>query len=91
MRTTRIKCYDEMDNIYYVLIYLLNWDSYDLKISTAPLTETRRERYDKIMEGWRKKEIASSDVTGELASWLINTDIENRKKFIDWIAAQHFR
>lgn len=79
------------DYIYYVLIYLFHWDIYDLKISTAPLSETRRERYDKIMEKWQRKEIASSDVTGELASWFINFDSDSRKKFINWVAENKFR
>ena len=77
------------DYIYYVLIYLFHWDIYDL--SSAPLTETGRERYEKIMEGWRKKEIASSDVTGELASWFLNLDSDSRKKFINWVAENKFR
>ncbi len=75
-----------MDSIYYLLQYLNNWDSYGPKIETAPLPESRRDKYNDIMAKYRSHEIGGRDVTCELTGWLANFDNESRHDFIDWVA-----
>ena len=75
-----------MDSIYYMLQYLNNWDAYDIRIDTAPLPETRREKYNGILAKYRNHEIDGRDVTCELTGWLANFDNESRRDFIDWVA-----
>lgn len=75
-----------MDSIYYLLLYLNNWDEYISKIELAPLPESRRDKYNEILDKYCKKEIDGRGVTCELAAWLANFDRESRRNFIDWVA-----
>lgn len=78
-------CGGEDMNAFYLLKYLCNWDAYGFHIDSAPLSESRRERYDAIMAKYRNHEIDGCGVTSELAGWLINFDRESRKDFMDWL------
>ena len=78
-------CGGEDMNAFYLLKYLCNWDAYGFHIDSAPLPETRRERYDAIMAKYRNHEIDGCGVTSELVGWLINFDRESRKDFMDWL------
>ena len=84
MRTTRIKCITFMDSMYYLLQFLNNWDYY--KVEMAPLPESRKEKYNAIMEKYNNNEIDGRDVTCELLGWLANFDQESRYDFICWVA-----
>lgn len=77
-----------MDSIYYLLQYLNNWDAYTSKIESAPLPESRRDKYNEIMAKYKNNEISGRDVTCELAAWLANFDRESRNDFMDWVACQ---
>ena len=74
------------DDAFYVLFYLNNWDFYGTYMDSAPLPESRKNKYNEIMDRFQHREIGGSGVTSELASWLINFDTNNRKKFLDWVA-----
>lgn len=75
-----------MDSIYYLLQYLNNWDAYDIKIESAPLPESRTNKYNEIMAKYRNNEISGRDVTCELTGWLANFDDKSRRNFINWVA-----
>jgi len=77
-----------IDHSYFLLKYINNWDFYIPKMASAPLPETRREKYNAIMARYRSNEVNGRDVTCELVAWLANFDSENRQKFIDWLACQ---
>lgn len=81
-------CGGEDMNAFYLLKFLCNWDAYGLHIDSAPLSETRIEKYDAIMDKFHNREIDGCGVTTELVSWLINFDGKSRQKFIDWIINQ---
>ena len=77
---------EKKDDVFYVLFYLNNWDFYGTYMDSAPLPESRKNKYNEIMDRFQHREIDGSGVTSELASWLINFDTNNRKKFLDWVA-----
>lgn len=71
-----------------VLRYLNNWDAFDIHIDSAPLPESRREKYNEIMAKYRNHEIDGRGVTFELTGWLANFDQESRREFVSWIVDQ---
>ena len=70
-----------------LLRYLYNWDSYIKYIDSAPLPESRRNKYNEIMNMWRNGELKGPEVTSELIGWLICFGENSRKEFVDWIAS----
>ncbi len=76
------------DNVYFLLQYLNNWDSYGLYIGSAPLSESRKVKYEEIIEQYRKHELDGNGVISTLVVWLANFDRINREKFLDWVANQ---